>query len=125
MNDTFVSFYFKRERLHIPREALTGIDSPPFVRFLISNDGKSMIMEPYSRKVFSSMRVPLSMYRCTKQRPQMEIPCAYFCRLLASMLNLKPDSSYRFHGKIKPLQNIIVFDLTCIEPVGKDREEGN
>lgn len=111
MYDTFISFYLNGGRLHIQSDALRKIGCPPFVRFLMNENGQSMIMEPYNRKVFASMRVPKGVYDKTQKGPQMEIKCAPFCRLMAQHLGWNPDCSYRIQGKVYPAQRIVKYDL--------------
>ena len=72
MHETFISFYLAGGRVHIKADAVRGIGEPPFVRFLIAKDGKSIVMEPYNRKVFASMRVPPTMYNKTGQRARID-----------------------------------------------------
>ena len=96
----------------IKADAVRGIGEPPFVRFLIAKDGKSIVMEPYNRKVFASMRVPPTMYNKTGQRARMEIKCVPFCRYLAACLGWDDKSTYRVPGRVLPQQCVVLFDLT-------------
>lgn len=111
MYDTFVSFYLSGGRLHIQSDALRKIGCPSFVRFLMNEDGCSMIMEPYNRKVFASMRVPKGVYDKSVKRSQMEIKCAPFCRLMAQHLGWDTSCSYRIQGKVYAAQRIVKYDL--------------
>lgn len=111
MYDTFISFYLSGGRLHIQSDALRKIGCPSFVRFLMNEDGCSMIMEPYNRKVFASMRVPKGVYDKAIKRSQMEIKCAPFCRLMAQHLNWDSAYSYRIKGKVYPAQRVVKYDL--------------
>lgn len=70
-----------------------------------------MIMEPYSRKVFASMRVPKGVYDKSVKRSQMEIKCAPFCRLMAQHLGWDTSCSYRIQGKVYAAQRIVKYDL--------------
>ena len=123
MHDTFVSFYLSGGRLHIHPEALRKIGCPPYVRFLLSEDGKSMIMEPYTRKVFASMRVPKGLYTKSDKRSRMEVKCAPFCRMMAHHLGWDPYSSYRILGKIYPNQKIVKYDLDTAYAIKGEVEE--
>ena len=124
MYDTFVSFYLSGGRVHIKADAVRGIGEPSFVRFLIAEDGKSMLMTPYNRKVFASMRVPTCMYEKTGQRAQMEIKCAPLCRYLAARLGWNNISTYRVPGKVLPQQKMVLFDLTKAYSIHSSSEEG-
>lgn len=123
MHETFISFYLAGGRVHIKADAVRGIGEPQFVRFLIAKDGKSMVMEPYHRKVFASMRVPASMYEKTGQRAQMEIKCAPFCRYLAACLGWDESSTYRVPGRILPQQRFVLLDLTSAYSIHGKAEE--
>jgi hypothetical protein len=110
LNDnTFISFYLKENKIHVFCDAVRAIGEPPFVRFLLNGDGTSMIMEPYDKKEFQSMRVPKAVYNKTGR---MEFRSVGFCRLLAQRLGWEPTFSYRITGKILPRQCLILFDLT-------------
>ena len=123
MHETFISFYLAGGRVHIKADAVRGIGEPPFVRFLIAEDGKSMVMEPYNRKVFASMRVPPTMYKKTGQRARMEIKCAPVCRYLAACLGWDESSTYRVPGRILPQQRFVLFDLTSAYSIHGTAEE--
>lgn len=121
--DTYISFYFTGGRIHIQPEALRKIGCPPYVRFLMSPDGKAMIMEPYNRKVFASMRVPKGLYGETVKRFRMEVKCAPFCRLIAHHLGLDESCSYRIQGKVYPSQRIVKYDLNTAYAINSESEE--
>ncbi len=123
MNETFISFYLAKGRVHIFPSALHGIGDPPFIRFLLSKDGKTMIMEPYDHKEFPSMRVPKSMYKESEKRAQMEISCVPFSRMLAKWLNWEKDGSYRIPGKILPVQKLVLFDLEKTYSIHETKKE--
>ena len=117
MAETHITINLSRGRVHIRRDALRQIGKPPFVRFLFSNDGDSMIMEPYDKKVFVSMRVPPAYYQNDGKRKCMEPSCMLLCRLLANHLGWSEGASYRIPGKILPQQCIVKFDLTKAVPI--------
>jgi len=121
MYETYISFYLSTGRVHIRSEALRQIGEPQFVRFLLSNDGRSMIMEPYHKKVFVSMRVPAGVYGKGEKRRKMEPRCMPLCRLLADHLGWGEGASYRIPGRVLPQQGIAKFDLTKAVPIkGED-----
>lgn len=123
MHETHISFYLSGGRLHVFPEALRGIGNPTFVRFLLSNDGLSMIMEPYNRKVFASFRVPKGLYEKTDKWTRMEFKCAPFCRMMAHHLSWDMGQSYRVKGKIYPAQRIVKFDLQSAYPINSESVE--
>ena len=49
-NDTYLSFYLSTSRLHIFSKTIIEIGNPKFIRFLVKEDGQSMIMEAYHKK---------------------------------------------------------------------------
>lgn len=69
-----------------------------------------MIMEPYDKKEFQSMRVPKAVYNKTGR---MEFRSVGFCRLLAHRLGWAPTYSYRIPGKVLSRQRLVMFDLMC------------
>jgi hypothetical protein len=75
-----------------------------------------MLMEPYDKKEFQSMRVPKVVYSKTGK---MEFRSALFCRLLLHSRGWESSKSYRVPGVILPRQKIVLFDLTkavIVEP---------
>ena len=51
-NDTYLSFYLNTSRLHIFSKTIIEIGNSKFIRFLVKEDGQSMIMEAYHKKDF-------------------------------------------------------------------------
>ena len=123
MRDTYISFYLGSGRVHVLRETLRGIGNPAFVRFLLSEDGRHMVMTPYNRKVFASMRVPKGVYTSSNPNIRLEFPCMPFCRLMAHHLNWESGQSYRIEGKIYPGQKLVKFDLQRTHPIKGQTEE--
>ena len=44
MNDTYISFYLRANRIHIFVDALRGIRHPKYICFMIEENGKKMIV---------------------------------------------------------------------------------
>ena len=90
-------------------DALRNLGTPNYIRFLLGKDGSSMIMEPYHKKEFQSIRVK-------KDNEQMHhklcFRCKLFCKLLENTLGWTNLYSYRVPGRLIPSQRIILFDLT-------------
>ena len=87
---------------------------PNYIRFLLNRDGSSMIIEPYYKKEFQSIRVS----KVTDKRTnKMQFRCKPLCRLLQNTLGWNESYSYRVAGKFIPGQSIVVFDLTTAEVI--------
>ena len=82
-----------------------------------------MIMEPYNRKVFASMRVPKGLYEQSVKRSRMEVKCAPFCRLMAHHFGWDEKNSYRIQGRVFPGQGIVKYDLHTAYAIKSDSEE--
>ena len=113
-SDTYISFYLSTSRIHIFRSTIKDIGNPKFIRFLVKEDGKSMIMEAYYKKDFQSHRVPKV---SDNSRWEMEIRSLPLCTLIQNRLNWKTGQSYRIPGKTYPQQRLAVFDLTAAEQI--------
>jgi hypothetical protein len=110
IENTFISFYLAENKIHVFCDAVRAIGEPAFVRFRLNSDGTSMIMEPYDKKEFQSMRVPRAVYNKTGK---MEFRSVGFCRLLSSRFGWERTYSYRIPGKVLPKQGLVLFELTC------------
>lgn len=118
MNETtYISFYLRENRIHVFCKTVRTIGEPRFVRFLINGDGTSMIMEPYDKMEFQSMRVPNGIYSMTGK---MEFRSTPLCRLLSLRLGWDTMCSYRVPGKILTKQGLVLFDLASAFPIKSD-----
>lgn len=104
-NNTYISFYLTSFRIHIFNNVIAGIGSPKFIRFLLKEEGPSLLMEAYDKKDFHSHRVVKSTNK------GLEINSFPLCSLLKNRLGWKSGQSYRVPGKVYPSQRIAVFDL--------------
>lgn len=109
-NETNISFYLNRCRIHIFKKAIEGIGNPKYIRFRIKPDGTSLVMEQYDRKTLRSLKVPVS---DDTSRWDMEVSSKSMCMLLAETFGWDIKKSYRVPGKIYSMQNIVVFDITA------------
>ena len=82
-----------------------------------------MIMQPYSRKVFQSMRVPTAADGNLIKGAKKEITCAPFCRMMRYHMGWDGSLSYRVPGKIYPEQKLVKFDLTKSAAIANNVEE--
>ena len=113
-NETYISFYLNSSRIHIFRKAIKEIGNPKFIRFLVKEDGKSMIMEAYIKKDFQSHRVPQIRDNANWK---MEVTSIALCSLLKNRLNWEDNKSYRIPGKTYSGQHLAVFDLSAAEKI--------
>ena len=110
MNEyTYISFYLNENKIHVFCDSVRAIGEPTYVRFLLNKDGTSMIMEPYDKKEFQSMRVPKAVYN---KSGRMDFRSTGFCRLLSQRFGWERTHSYRIPGKIITKQRLVLFDLT-------------
>lgn len=108
-NTTYISFYLKDGKVHVFADAIRSLGTPNYIRFLLGRDGSSMIMEPYHKKEFQSIRVK-------KDNEQIHhklcFRCKPFCKLLENTFGWASLYSYRVPGRLILSQRIILFDLT-------------
>lgn len=119
-NSTYISFYLRVNRIHIFCDAVRTIGQPHFVRFLINEDATAMIMEPYDKMEFQSMRVPKEVYNMAGK---MEFCSTPLCQLLSHRLGWDTKRSYRVHGKILTKQGRILYDLTSALPINDNGDD--
>ena len=115
--DTYVSFYLTTSRIHIFRSTIKDIGNPKFIRFLVKEDGPSMIIEAYHKKDFQSHRVPKEN---TDGYREMEVRSLPLCSLLKNRLCWEDGKSYRIPGKTYPQQRLAVFDLSAAEMIQQE-----
>lgn len=108
-NTTYISFYLKDGKVHVFADALRSLGTPNYIRFLLGKDGSSMIMEPYHKKEFQSIRVKKDNEQVNRK---LCFRCKPFCKLLENTLGWTSLYSYRVPGRLIPSQRIILFDLT-------------
>ena len=113
-NETYIAFYLKSSSIYIYSKAIQDIGRPKYIRFLIREDGRSLIVEAYHKQDLYSFRL--------RKLPGhtgwgFELINATLCRLLMNMLNWEKGESYRIPGKTYPKQKIVVFDLTAYEKI--------
>ena len=110
MKEAYISFYLKANRIHIFVDTLREIGSPKRICFMISDDGRSLLVVPYKKKDFKSHQVPDEVY---KGIGCMEVSSIKLCRLIAGMYNWHEDRSYRVRGTAYNAQQIAIFDLNA------------
>lgn len=108
MDDTYISFYLKANRIHVFINALRGIGSPKRICFMMDESGNTLILSPYDKRDFKSHAVPNKVYNGSES---LEISSYKLCRLLASSHDWDLSQSYRIPGRIISSLKIVVFQL--------------
>ena len=116
MTDTYISFYLRNNRIHIFVEALRGIGSPKYVRFLIAEDGGSLVLAPYDKKDFCSHRVSPMVYN---GKSSLELTSIRLCKLLSAEFGWDCSKSYRVPGKVNKTHGVVMFNLRMASEIGK------
>ena len=109
--DVYISFYLKHNSINIHKNAIEAIGKPLYIRFLINQDGSSMIIQPYYKKDFNSFRVP------TAGTWDMRISSKALCTVISNRHRWEKDCSFRVPGKTIKHQNIVVFDLLAAQRI--------
>lgn len=118
MQDTFISFYLKANRIHIFVDALRGMGSPSRICFMIEESGETLLIAPYEKRDFKSHSVPKEVYSGTGG---MEVSSMKLCRIIANLHHWDISRSYRVPGKVFTDKKVAVFQLTEAEVI--DRAE--
>lgn len=108
MDETYISFYLKASRIHVFVNALRGIGCPERICFMISDDGRSLLLAPYKKRDLKSHSVPRDVYSGVGV---MEISSMKLCRLIADMFSWDLSLSYRVPGRIYENNRVVIFDL--------------
>lgn len=116
MNETFISFYLRANRIHIFVDALRGIGSPKYICFLIQENGHTLAVTPYKKKDFMSHRVSPDVYAGTDG---MEVCSLKLCQIITSIYNWDPNYSYRIPGYVLSDHSAAIFNLTQAEMIDK------
>jgi len=114
MQETNISFYLKANRIHIFVDALRRLGNPARICFMIEENGKTLLIAPYEKRDFKSIRVPPEVYSGTSC---MEVCSMKLCRIIAGLHHWDLDRSYRVPGKIHTEHNVAIFSLTEAEVI--------
>ena len=109
MQETYLSFYLKSNRIHVFVEMLRGIGKPSRICFMIEENGKTLLIVPYDKRDFKSHSVPPEVYSGTVG---MEISSFKLCHIIANLYNWDLSHSYRVPGRVSSEQKVAIFDLT-------------
>lgn len=104
-----ISFYLRGGTIHIHRSTIRALGSPSFIRFLISEDGATLLVQAYHKKDFQSFRVPAVL---NDEIGRVQIHSKGLCAVFIKQFGWNSDSSYRIPGKPIPTQGVAAFDLT-------------
>ncbi len=124
MNETYISFYLRSNRIHVFTSALREIGEPSRICFLIGENGHSLLMIPYRKRDFRSHHVPRDVYNGCDS---MEISSMKLCRIIAYIHKWDVGQSYRVPGRIYQDEQVVIFDLDradIIKIVKKDGYRG-
>ena len=108
MNETYISFYLRYNRIHVFTNALREIGEPSRICFMIGENGHSLLMVPYKKRDFRSHYVPRDVYSGCDS---MEINSMKLCRIIAFIHNWDVRKSYRVPGRIFPDEQVVIFNL--------------
>ena len=108
MNETYISFYLRSNRIHVFTNALREIGEPSRICFLIGENGHSLLMIPYRKRDFRSHRVPRDVYTGCDS---MEINSMKLCRIIAFIHKWDLGQSYRVPGRIFTDEQMVIFNL--------------
>lgn len=116
--ETKISFYLANSTIRIFKSTIRFMEEPKYIRFRVSEDRRSMILEPYHKKTFTSFKIPKNLF---EYGGSMQVHSKAFCDLLAAQLNWDTDCSYRIVGGLihKP-KKMAIFDLTSAEVIRQD-----
>lgn len=109
-----ISFYLRVGTIHIHRSTIRTLGNPPFVRFLISNDGSTLLVQAYHKKDFRSFRVPETI---NDEIGRVQIHSKGLCSVFMKRFSWRDDLSYRIPGKPFPAQGVAAFDLARAEVI--------
>lgn len=108
MDETYLSFYLKVNRIHVFTDTLRRIGRPSRICFLIGENGRALVMTPYSKRDFRSHNVPGNVY---DGHTSLEISSMKLCRMIAQIHHWDVDRSYRIPGRIFPEEKIVLYHL--------------
>ncbi len=117
MKETFISFYLRCNRIHVFISALSGIGSPQRICFMISSDGRYLLLIPYSKRDLKSHYISPQVYHGNMG---CDIHSRKLCHILADEFHWDLNSSYRIRGWIDIRKQAAVFDLASAKLIDKD-----
>ena len=120
MNETYISFYLRSNRMHLFVDSLRNMGSPSRICFMVEESGDTLLVSPYGKRDFKSHSVPPEVYKGTGG---MEVNSFKLCRIIADLHHWDLSRSYRVPGKVYPEQKVAIFNLSEAEVI--DRAESD
>lgn len=118
MQDSYISFYLKANRIHIYIDVLRSLDSPSRVCFMIEGNGNTLLIVPHEKRDFISHAVPPEAY---KGAGGLEVNSRKLCQIIARLHQWDLNRSYRVPGIVYPEKAVAIFKLAEAEVI--DRQE--
>lgn len=117
-NDTtYISFYNKGGTIRIFKRALRSIGKPKFIRFLLHEENRLLLLEPYEKITFTSFRMPQNF---EDDNGKFDVYSKAFTRLISKAMGWDSQRSYRIKGEIDENKQTIIFDLSKAEIITED-----
>lgn len=116
MQETYISFYLRANRIHVFVDSLRGIGSPSRICFMVEENGKALLITPYEKRDFKSHGVPPEVYHGAGG---IEISSMKLCHIIADLHHWDLTRSYRVPGIILSDKKVAVFKLTEAEIVAR------
>ena len=107
-NSPDISLYLIKGTIRIHRSTINVLGYPKFIRLMVSNDGRSVLLLPAQEKDFQSFRVPKNLGDANWK---FEIGCIKFCRFLIGNLSWEPLASYRISADLYVPSHYVRFCL--------------
>ncbi len=117
-----MSFYLRRNRVHVYVDALRSIGSPKRICMMLSDDAKTLLLAPYSKKDFRSYPIDDGIYSGDKS---LEISTFPLCQFIATLYHWDLNNSYRVPGTFVSKPNVVVFNLEQAEIIEPESEESS
>jgi len=105
----YISFYLKSGSILIFKSSIERLDCPDYIKFMVHQNGKSMLMIPYDKKCLTSFKTAKRSWKTGKS---IIVHSKKFCEILAYRLGWDTDYSYRVPGKFDSELGAMVFDLS-------------
>lgn len=117
-NDTtYISFYNKTGEIRIFKRAIRAIGKPSFIRFLLHQEKRMLLIEPYEKISFTSFRMPKNF---EDDNGRFDVYSKAFTRLISRAMGWDSQRSYRIKGEIDENKKTIIFDLSKAEIITED-----
>ncbi|WP_455124848.1 hypothetical protein [Ruminococcus sp.] len=106
-DDLGISFSVAYGRINVFRTALKALGLPPYYRFLLDSENKTLAVEKCSYKSSGAHQLPED-----TSRDRYELKSMDLVRFIYQTCGWDMKSTYRIRGIAVPKRNMVVFDLT-------------